>query len=400
MLIKADVSFGRTNELTSDVAWSITFLWIAHLVVFWGAEAEAQNGVPAKANRTIEVPYPPGRENLFPHHTYREPGTQQVLRLAYSVPGQDDTYESAAFPKIWYQVSSNGGKTFDALRPLVQKGADYDQLHPIQTIYIPKNGFVPSTQPPLRASNGEIMVPFYFWPLDEKGERFDARGAYTFSDSGVLIGRWKNDGWDLEWDLSESVYLDSETQSTRGAMEPAVVELSKPGHFLMVMRASNEGRPDLPELSARKWKSLSTNYCRTWSAPTVFTYANGEKFFSPSSCCDLRRNSKTGKLYWFGNICPNNTERTDGNSPRYPLVVGEVDEKELALLKSTVRVIDTRDPTTDTSKVQLSNFDLKEDRKSGEFVITLRRLDGGKLAAGENFDARRWPRMRYVVGVR
>ena len=53
------------------------------------------------------------------------------------------------------------------------------------------------------------------------------------------------------------------------------------------------------------------------------------------------RHSVTGRLYWIGNIC---TQPPEGNWPRYPLVIVEVDEKAAALKRSTVTAIDDRHP--------------------------------------------------------
>lgn len=118
----------------------------------------------------IKVPYPPGEETVFPQHTYREAGTPRVLRIAYTTPYKDDTLEGCKTYKMWYAISTDDGKTFDELRPLVQKGPGYDHLRPIHVVRIPKNSYVASIPPPSRASNGEIMVPFQFWPLNDKEE--------------------------------------------------------------------------------------------------------------------------------------------------------------------------------------------------------------------------------------
>lgn len=345
-----------------------------------------RRGTPPK----IKVPYPPGEETVFPQHTYREPGTPRLLRLAYTTPYKDDTLEGCKTYKMWYAISTDDGKTFDELRPLVQKGSGYDRMHPIRVVRIPKNSYVASIPPPSRASNGEIMVPFQFWPLDDNEELYLPKGAsWTFLDSGVLIGRWTTDGRDIEWDLGETVHLDPD-QSTRGAFEPAIVELNRPGRFLMILRGSNQDRPDQP---GHKWISVSDDYCRTWSKPKPLSYSNGEQFYSPSACSDIRRNSKDGKLYWIGNICPENPA---GNDPRYPLVVGQVDEEKLGIIKTTVKIIDSRDSSKDSPHMQLSNFSVDEDPASGNFIVQLRRLD---YEPGGTYEGRDWPLMRYEVNI-
>jgi hypothetical protein len=78
------------------------------------------------------------------------------------------------------------------------------------------------------------------------------------------------------------------------------------------------------------------------------------------------RHSVTGKLYWLGNICPTPPR---GNSPRYPLVIAEVDEAKAALRKGTVTVIDDRQPGQ--GDIQFSNFSLLEDRETHRFELHL-----------------------------
>jgi hypothetical protein len=343
----------------------------------------------AGALAKIKVPYPPGEETVYPQHKYREPGTSRVLYLAYTTPYEDDTLDGAKTYKMWYALSTDGEKRFDTLRPLVQSGPGYDRLHPIRVVHIPRNSYVASIPPPSRASNGEIMVPFQFWPLDEKGELYHPEGGWTFLDSGVLVGRWTKDGRDIEWDLGETVRLPPD-RSTRGGFEPAIVELAKPGRFLMILRGSNGGRPHQP---GHKWKSVSEDYCRTWSKPAPLGYSNGEAFYSPSACSDIRRHGKNRKLYWIGNICPENPK---GNNPRYPLVIGQIDEEKLGIIKETVRVIDSRDPKKDSPQLQLSNFSVAEDPTSGAFIIQLSRLD---YEPGGTYVGRQWPAMRYEVEV-
>jgi hypothetical protein len=348
-----------------------------------GEAARGQTTLPSK----IDVPWSSTQENLHIIHTWHQPGTDRVLRLAFSTPFQDDTGPGARTYMTWYQVSTDGGKTYDQLKQVIQQGAEYNAMHPAWPIWSGKNMYVPSVPPPSLASNGEIMVPIYLWPLGKDGKRLhDDR--FTYTDDGVLIGTWNADKTDLTWDLGETVRLDGETQSTRGAMEPAIIELDQPGHFLMIMRASNYKKPDMPSY---KWKSESTDYCRTWSKPTPLTYSDGENFFSPSACSDIRRNSKTHKIYWIGNICPQNA---DGNYPRFPLVIAELDQKSLGLIKSTLRVIADRDPGKDSPYVQFSNFHVSEDAKTGDFIVTLQRLD---YEPGKDYRGHKWPRMRLVV---
>ena len=62
----------------------------------------------------------------------------------------------------------------------------------------------------------------------------------------------------------------------------------------------------------------------------------------------------------------------DGNRPRFPLVIAQVDQDRLCLLSDTVHAIDDRGPT-DSDRLDLSNFRVFEDRQTGEFVLHMAR---------------------------
>ena len=164
--------------------------------------------------------------------------------------------------------------------------------------------------------------------------------------------------------MSDSVQNKPE-KSTRGAIEGTIVEL-EPGNILLIMRGSNDSKPELP---GYKWMSFSTDNGHTWTEPAPWSFTDGQPFYSPSSCSYLVRHSRTNKLYWLGNI---SAENPHGNSPRYPLVIVEVDEKKLTLKRESLLVIDTRHES-DGEKMQLSNFAVYEDRISGEFVVICNR---------------------------
>ena len=138
----------------------------------------------------------------------------------------------------------------------------------------------------------------------------------------------------------------------------------------MVTRGSNQ--PFKGTQKAWKWKTLSTDYGKTWSEYTQFTYDDGGGFFSPSSMSNFIRSSRTGKAYWIGNI---SRTRPIGNSPRYPLVIAELDEKQLAIRRHTVTIVDDRGPD-DGSAYQLSNMFNVEDPRTGNIVVTLQRYGG------------------------
>ena len=97
-----------------------------------------------------------------------------------------------------------------------------------------------------------------------QGNYYNPVGAFTFTYVAALIGKWNAAGTDLVWEASRDIRLTGD-QSSRGANECAVIELSTPGHVFMVMRGSNAPNPK-GVIPAVKWKTLSTDFGRTWSA--------------------------------------------------------------------------------------------------------------------------------------
>jgi len=62
-----------------------------------------------------------------------------------------------------------------------------------------------------------------------------------------------------------------------------------------------------------------------------------------------------------------------GNSPRYLLVIAEIDEARGWVKRQSMTIIDKREEGEPES-LQLSNFGLYEDRETGEIVLTMARL--------------------------
>lgn len=345
--------------------WFMSLVILFCLIITSGAWA--QKSLPKK----MAVPYgPPHQENVTPSHVYHEPGTELTLRLVITTPHKNDTLDGSLTYKLWYQISHDGGNTYGLVRQLIVKGDQFDAYHPVPGIDVRKVGFVASHAKPFRASNGEIIVPIELWRMDENGERYLPPPAWSYCDSALLIGRW-TDYSDIEWEMSERVQLPL-TKSTSGAYEPAAIELTEPGHMLMVLRSSNFGDTSIPSY---RWKSISRDYGRTWSEPTVLTYENGAKFFSPASCSELIRHS-SGRLFWVGNIISHNA---NGNHPRYPLVIAEINEASCSLIKDSVQVVLTRDPEVDSPRVEYSNARVREDPLTGHFVINAPYRDKGKF---------------------
>jgi hypothetical protein len=298
---------------------------------------------------------------------------KRVVAMLHITRGVGDTVTGFMDYKVWYCVSTDGGKTYDQERPLIQYGAEYSAQHPNRYVWIGKNGFVFATLQPylLRLSNGQIFLPCYYAPLDKDGKYYNPNNLPCNSNVFGLIGTWDDARNDVRWDVTDPILLPPD-KSSGGLSESGVIELrDRPGHLLMAIRAGNEG-DRTGKVPCWKWKTLSTDYGRTWSKLTPFTFSDGARFWSPTSQAMFIRSSRTGKAYWIGNI---SRSRPRGGSPRYPLVIAELDEKALGLRADTVTIIDDRG-FGDGSDMQLSNFSFMEDRETGHILVTLYRYQG------------------------
>ncbi|HBN85470.1 MAG TPA: hypothetical protein DDZ89_16695 [Clostridiales bacterium] len=133
----------------------------------------------------------------------------------------------------------------------------------------------------------------------------------------------------------------------------------------MVMRGSNGGSNDPKHiLDSYKWYSYSKDGGYSWSPPKPWMCDDNTIFYSPSSCSQLIEHSN-GKYYWIGNVSNRNAE---GNLPRWPLVIGEVNPDDYMLIKDSVMVIDIKKPEQ-SSRVTYSNFFAREDRVSKDILV-------------------------------
>jgi BNR/Asp-box repeat. len=261
-------------------------------------------------------------------------------------------------------VSTDGGRTFGPPVQIIHAGAEFDSHHPLPGVWTGKNCVMlgDMTCAPVNAPDGRILLPVQISPLTADGKLDNPGGGYTYLDSAVLHGRWNGGGF--VWEMSDMIRGDP-ARSTRG-MDEGTLEFLEDGRLLMVLRGSNDRHPELPSY---RWFSLSSDGGRRWTDPQPWTYDDGRPFFSPSACSQLVRHS-SGRLFWFGNITPENPR---GNRPRYPFVIGEVDRGTGLLLRRSVRTMDTLRDGEDPV-LSLSNFFAAEDRRSHELVVYMTRL--------------------------
>jgi hypothetical protein len=320
-------------------------------------------------------------------------GTRQLaFRSGVNDPNTDrfiHIYNAAYWPnddpldgmRRWlphYKVSMDGGQSWIVDEPIIQQGSEFDESHPMTGVWEGKNCCMQGdlTCVPFPMPSGEMLVPVQISPVGEDGFYHKPSKSFTFTDTAVLIGKW-NSAEKIDWELSDRITGDANV-STRGVIEPTLGLLSD-DRPLMVMRGSNDGQFDLP---SRRWFSISTDGGMTWPEARPWTFSNGNSFFSPSSCSQLLHHS-SGKLFWLGNINPENSK---GNRPRYPFVIGEVDPDSGLMIEETVNQIDTKQ-ADDSDLLTLSNFFAREDRETNEIVLHMSRAFADSVGEDYNWTA-------------
>jgi len=293
-----------------------------------------------------------------------------VLTGKEGVFRHDDSLEGMTHYCPYCRVSEDAGQTWSVYGPIIQDGDEYTEEHPCRGVHVGSNSVTPANAE-IFTADGRLLVPCNVSTVGPDGHYFLPEGAYTYTAAGVLVGTWRDDGR-LDWDFSQLVTLEPE-KSIRGAVEPTLAEMPD-GRILMVLRANAGTSPDYGE--KRKWHCVSTDGGYTWDEPRPWSYTDGSLFYSPSSISRLIRHSN-GHCYWIGNVSDERPDDAlDGNAPRYPLVIGRVDQQDLLLERDSLCTIDTREEG-DSPALQLSNFTVYEDRLSGEFVLRMTRWNGG-----------------------
>lgn len=267
------------------------------------------------------------------------------------------------------RLSSDGGKTFGSPEMLrYEDGQDFSKTNLLDPGFLKKNTGYPG-QSIFRHSNGSIIIPVTNVNIPAEVED-EPVGRTVWPEKGGIgglcfVGRWNAKTGVYDWKAGKPVWL-SRDDAFNGLLEADIAEL-KDGRVLQVWRTSKNGK----EKPAYKYFAVSDDGGLTFTKPQVFRYSDGSHFFSTSTFHRLFRSSKTGKLYWIGNIIPEHT--TSPGHPRYPLIIAEVDEKTLGLIKESVTQIDTRQPG-EGKTMQLSNFWMTESQNEHNLEIYLTRL--------------------------
>jgi len=264
--------------------------------------------------------------------------------------------------QMYYSMSKDGGETFEFYEPIIMEGEEYEETHPIEGVYRGKNSFMVGDFPcvPLILDDEKtILLAVQIAVLDDNMELFNPYGAFTYQSSHVLKGEILDTGKIRWYGISNKLLVDPK-HSTRGILEPCICKADD-NRILMVNRASNARKFDIPSY---RWYSISNDLGKTFKGPFPWTYSNGDKFFSPSSCSQLLKHSN-GKIYWIGNISKENAR---GNMPRNPLCIVEVDKKTL-LLKRDTKFVVAAIKEGEYKDVTFSNFYAREEKETKNILI-------------------------------
>ena len=219
---------------------------------------------------------------------------------------------------------------------------------------------------PLKTARNRLLFPNIKKTVDAAGQAIHYGKTWAPVDEAVtVIGEYGARG-ELAWRLGQPLNIAPEL-SSRGLDETAVIEL-RDGRIAAICRGDNSAFPDKP---GYKWLSFSHDDGGTWAAPIPLPATGGEPLESGANGSALFRSIKNGRLYWMGNLALRG-ERPNGNWPRSPLVIVEVQEEPFALRRDTIFAVDERG-YNDSPRVQMSNFRFYQDRETGEVVVFLTR---------------------------
>ena len=278
-----------------------------------------------------------------------------------------------------------------------ESGADFDPENPLDGNYFNTN--IAYFSIPFVAKNGDVL--FAFGPPVSTCCRIlgvdphDYFPNYPDNFCGLIVGRavWNGEHYDFTFSRPAVI---SNLQSSRGIDEPMVAELES-GRILVVFRGSNVQAPNWktriePGTPGFKWYCYSDDGGKTFTNPAPWHFDDGEVIYSSATFSQFLRANSTGKLYWVGNMTGH---IINGNYPRWPLNIVEVDENYGTAKKDSLTVIDTK-RDWESADLQLSNFTMLEDRESGDIELWLAKI--GQYSNKEVYRAETWKYRINITG--
>ena len=308
-----------------------------------------------------EDPYDRNAAHIFTPQHFLDPDNGLILSIYLSQNIDPDKQEenfsdegiTNRFRRPFYTVSEDRGRTWRPARPIIHKGAAYDETHWGPGLFYGKNGGGADLARCLKLPDDTILFPFVV--NLEDGKRYQ---------SALLHGRWKPDHSGLDWESSDYISVPL-TQSSQGCCEPMPALLDDGRIFVSLRCCGDRENKTFPSL---KYWVISEDGARTFSAPQPLTYEDGSMVWSPSSYAGIIRSSVNGRYYWIGNILD---QPTYSSYPRYPLCIAELAPERGVLFRESVATIDTKPDDFPDERRRYTNFGFYEDRATKEIVLTL-----------------------------
>lgn len=252
--------------------------------------------------------------------------------------------------RIFYELSGDSGKTWEAELQVIAAGAEYDNIHWGPRIYYGKSSALIGTLPISDGKGGILLAAVA--NLND-GSKYQ---------SCIIHGTWNSDFTALAWKFSNYISL-SPAQSSQGACEPSLCPFGENRIFVSLRACGDRLHQTFP---SRKYWVISEDGGNSFTAPQMLTYEDGSPVESPSSYAGIIRSSVNGKYYYIANILNHPTYHS---GPRDPLCIAELIPDKGIILKKSVTLIDTdRDGV---ERRRYTNFGHYEDRQTGEIVLTL-----------------------------
>ncbi|MCP4641918.1 MAG: exo-alpha-sialidase, partial [bacterium] len=213
--------------------------------------------------------------------------------------------------KEYCQVSRDGGLTWSEPRQLIQDGPQYDEIRWADGVEYGKSaGYLQSRGIPLH--DGALLFSFQ----NSLSKDLVGPGKLGALEIRAVHGRWNDAAETLQWKMGAPLRLPWD-KSPVGVCEGAMARLND-GRLLCITRSNKNPETGTPSI---KYRAVSQDDGLTWGKPEPFTYDDGGVMYSPASLSRLMRSSKTGKLYFLGNVLEEDTTSPNGQGPRRPVVI-------------------------------------------------------------------------------
>ena len=276
---------------------------------------------------------------------------KDALLLAYwrAIYEKGDTgWDAQANKSMSLQLSRDGGRTWSEPEQIIAQGGPYDAAHWAPEVDLGRVGGMMAGIPAIiKSRSGDLLLPF----------QLGATGRVL--KQGVMIGRWRNDGKGLDWEVGN--YVEEPTErSRRGCFAGTLAELSD-GRVLMIMRG--DSRDTIYEGDVKRM-TLSGDGGRSWRTPRPITYEDGSIVWSVSSNPRLMTCERTGRLFLITHI----VDKPVLGQSRRPLCIAEVDREKAVVIKDSVTVVCDREP----DEIESAYFEprgIYQDRESGNLVL-------------------------------